>query len=433
MALSASTAVKNKVAVRVFSAATYAALGAGYQQNLIDQESASALVMFETLAQWFTLNTATGNAPDEWEPAYVDEIVARCEPNAHPERSQAAVIQARRSLQVALESYSRLAVTYDPAATTEAFVYHTLNNRKYVLAHCVRLKPPLYPDLAAVDSALEETAQFVFNKAGWAFRRRPVTMVVTRTAFTGGTWTESTKTISGLTGVGTSLPTGTRFYVTGGTDANKREFVVASTTSTTIVLVASLGSDADGETDIAGFYYVVTFEGLESGESFDSIATTDFRYTGDSVDSGGSLQWLDADQFARLRAYDGTDTGQPEFFRTYQPSGTTTAWLLSPPPDASYTLRGEVFTLQPADPASGTATTMFAKFAAEFMPAMRRMQLDKVLTNHNRTNAQLHSEVTDEVERLFPEYQDTGRPDDRRGTVDVYQDRAEQWDGGATW
>jgi hypothetical protein len=429
MALSLSTSVKDRVAMRIFSARTYAALGAGYQQDLIDNEGAMALTLFETLAQWFTLTTASGNAPDEWMPAFVDEIVARIEQNAHPERAAQAERQAKRSLQAAIDSYARATMTYDPGSTTEAFVYHVLNNRKYVLSHVLRLNPRLFPDPVTVDAALEETATFMFNKAGWAFRRRPVNIVITRTEFTGGSWTESSKTITGLTGVGTSLPTGTRFYATDGTSVKLREFSIVSSTSTTIVLADSLSTTAGNLTaaDIEGFYYVVTVEGLESGESFDSLASYCLRYT--DADSGGlALTWLNADDFAEVRAADGVsgvEDGQPLYFRTFQPSGTVTGWLFSPPPDDDYVLRGEVFTLTPTDPASSTATTMFAKFAAEFMPTMRRMQLDRVLTNYGRTNQQLHSEVTDEIETLFPEYQDPGKADGRTRTTDVYGDYGE--------
>lgn len=431
MALSYSTSVKDQVAGYLFSN-TYAGLGTGYQQTLIDKWGASVLKEFETLAQWFTLTTATGNAPDEWEPAYVDGIIARIEGNAHPERREASNRQAASSRRQAVESYARLAVDYNPSSTTEAFVYQLANIRKYVLAHCIRLPKPFYPDLMVVDAAFEETVQFVFNKAGWAFRRRPVTKVVTRTAFAGGSWTESTKTITGLTGIGTSLGTGTRAYITAGTSTRLREFSIVSSTSSTIVLADSLsetGANLTGA-DIAGFYYIVTFEGLESGESFDSIASTRFRYTG-TTDAGLSLDWLNADDFASARSGDGNSAGQPRYFRTHQPSGTTTAWLLSPPPDGNYTLRGEVFTAQPTDPTSATATTLFAKFAAEFLPAIRRGTLDRTLTNHGRHDESIHGQVTDEIETLFPQYQDPGNADTRTGPMDVYQDRAEQAWGGS--
>src|SRR5689334_5263508 len=117
MALSYSTSVKDQVAGYLFSS-TYAALGTGYQQTLIDKWGASVLKEFETLAQWFTLTTATGNAPDEWEPAYVDGIIARIEGNAHPERREAATRQAAASRRQAIETYARLTVDYNPGSTT---------------------------------------------------------------------------------------------------------------------------------------------------------------------------------------------------------------------------------------------------------------------------------------------------------------------------
>lgn len=423
MALTYSIGVKDTVANLLYST-TYAALGAGYQQTGIDKWGAYVLTELEEWSKWFSFATAAGTAPDAWEPWYVDEVYARLVRTVHPDRYPAARKQADQSKRAALESYSRLAVNYDPASTTEAFVYHCQNNRKYVLSHCIRQPRPLYPDMATVDAAWEETAQFVFNKAGWTFRRRPVTMVITRVAFTGGTWTESTKTISGLTSVGSSLTTGTRFYVTGGTGANDpSEHVIVSTTGTTIVLASSLGSDANTQTDIAGFYYTIGFEGLESGESFDSIASTRFYYT-DSGHETETLSWLSVDDFARARSLDSDSTDRPRWFRNHDPSGNTTAILVSPPPDASYRVRGEVFTLQPAAPASATATTHYAKFANEFMPTMRRMQLDRVLTSYGRRDDAIHREVMDEIETLFPVYQSVGDPASRVGTLDVYKDRA---------
>lgn len=421
-----TSAAKDKVAQRCFSS-TYTALGTGYQQSLIDGEGASTLTDLENWAQWFSSMVAIvagSTAPDQWEPWLIAEAVYRVNQNAHPERVETARKDAERAKLNALTAYSRLAVDYSPGSTTEAFVYHCLNNRKYVLSHCIRQAKPLYPDMATVDAAWEETSQFVFNKAGWLFRRRPVVMVVTRTAFTGGTWTEGTKTISGLTSVGASLAVGTRFYVTGGTSATApSEHVIASTTSTTITLASSLGSAASGSTDIAGFYYTIAFEGLESGESFDSIATTRFYYA-DSGHETECVTWLTADDFAKMRSLDAATADRPHYFRSHDGNGASTVIALSPPPDTNYRLRGEVFVLQPAAPASTTATTHYAKFASEFLPTMRRMQLDRVLTNYDRHNEALHREVMDEIETLFPAYQSAGDPPGRVGTVDVYADRA---------
>lgn len=435
MALSLTTAVKDQIARFCFSSATYAALGTGYQQSLIDDWGATVLVELEEWSKWFAFAAASGSAPDSWQGWFVDAIIARIEGNIHPDRAQAARAQAMKSMRNAIDSYTRNVISYDPSSTTEAFVFHCQNNRKYVLSHCIRLDKPLYPDMATVDAAFAETAAYVFNRTGWTFRRRPVTVVLTRTAFTGGTWTESTKTISGLTSVGTSLAAGTRFYVTAGTGANvPSDHSITSTTSTSVVLNSSLGSDANAQTDIAGFYVTVSFEGLEASESFDSIASGRFLYL-DSGYEGEALTWLAADDFVKMRAWDSTYTGRPRYFRTYQVGSSVTAWGLSPPPDASYRLRGEVYIAQPASPSGATSTTSFAKYASEFQAAMRRMQLDRVLTNYGRHDAALHAEVESEMEALFPIYQSAGEPASRIGTPDVYGDRAIQascypWWGG---
>ncbi len=430
MSLSVTTAVKDKVAVMVFSSATYSALGTGYQQTLISNEAASALTHLETVAQWFSYTSGSGAAPDEWEPWFIYEIAWRMAPNACPDRE--AIYDKRRKtlMREAMQTYSPAAISVSPSAS-EAFVYNTLNNRKYVFSHAAQLSPPLFPKPHAVDAAQDEVQTFIWNKAQYTFARRPVRMIVTRTAFTGGTYTHATKTISGLTGVGTSLATGTRFYVTSGTGATLRDFVIASTTSTTVVLDTSLGSDANAQTDIAGFYYLVTFEGMQPSESFDSFASGRLIYS-DASNFDQELCWVDSSTFAACRAIDGAATGQPIYFRSHNSSGTVPTILLSPPPDQNYELRCEVIVQQPADPTSTTDTTGFAKFAAEFGPTMRRLQLAKVLTNHGRHDENIYRQAMDEVESLFPSYQSAGDPPQRLGVRDVYGDVAEMSDGWMT-
>lgn len=427
-----TSATKDKVALLLYST-TYTALGTGPRQSLIDGEGASALVEIETFAQWFTLTTATGNAPDEWEPWFVTKIVGRIERNAHPDRAAQAQAQDDRAMFMAMDSYSRKAVNYSPSGS-EAFVYHTLNNRIYVLNHCIRMprskgERMFFPTIDSVDAALEEILNTVWTGTEWLFARRPVRIVFTRTAFTGMTWTESTKTLA-TTGVSTSLPVGSRFYLTGGTGATVGEYAIGSTTSTTMVLSSSIGSAADGQTDLAGFYVVPVFHGLNAGESLQAIASTRFIYT-DSGHESDELLWLGADNYARSRAVNGSGTGRPRYFRAHQPSASAMVFVFSPPPDADYTVQGEVIVNRAASPTSTTDTIPFASFASEFMPGVRRAQLDRVLTNYGRTNAVLRKEVEIEMSENFPNYQDPGAPDTQEGITDVYRDRAvQQWPYG---
>ncbi len=160
MALSLTTAIKNQVAMRVYSGRTYAALGTGYEQDLIDTEGAAALV------------AGTGAAPDAWAPWFADRIISRIEPNAHPERVESANRTEARSKVDALATYARLSPAYDPASTTEAFVYQMVNVRKFVIAHCARMRPPLFPDPMTIDASWEEVYKNIWNRGNWNMARR---------------------------------------------------------------------------------------------------------------------------------------------------------------------------------------------------------------------------------------------------------------------
>lgn len=420
MALSYSTGVKDTVANLLYSS-TYAALGAGYQQTGIDKWGAYVLTELEEWSKWFAFATAAGSAPDQWEPWFVQEVAARLMLSVHPDRAIAARKQADISKRDALDSYCRLLSNYDPASTTEAFVYQMTNARKYVLAHCIRLKPMLVPDMLTVDGAFERAYTSIWKRAGYIFRRRPVVMTVTRTAFTSGVWATTGKTITVASAPFTASTTlGSAVYITGGTNANLREYAVTSATTTVLTLPEAIGA-TDGATDIAGYVVTISFTGLESGETFDGIASTLWRYTSSGHEME-PLRWATADDFTVLRAYDGVTADQPRYFRTHDASGTAHAFRFSPPPDATYTLRGEVFTTIPADPASATATTLFDKFNPAFLPVLRDKQLASVLTAHGRHNPELTRAADDAIEDLFPTFQDPGEPDNRVGVTDVYGD-----------
>ncbi len=417
MALSLDSATKDKAAYRLYSQA-FASLTTE-QQALINGEGASALTEIQRWATWYALTT---DAPDTWEPWFVNEIVYRITDNADRQMLAARERARNDARQSALATLCRKGLTYSPGSDTEAFVYTVQNIRYWVLGCCVRRRPPFLPQPEVIDGALDAVLHRIWSRAHWNFRRRPVTLRVTRTAFTGGTYTHATKTISGLTGVSTSLPTGTVFYATGGTSVTAMEHVIASTTATTIVLAQSLGSAADSSTDIAGFYLTLEYVGLETNESFDSIASLRWRYdeTNGSLD-GQWVTWLDSDDFAQARVNDGMSAGTPEWFRVHQ-IGSTSAFRFSPIPDSSFNLKGEVWTQQPADPSSASDTTPFGKFAQEHLPHIRKAVLAEVLECHGIDGGRLHDSVTDEMETMLPTAQEIGRPPSEGRLRDVYGD-----------
>lgn len=437
--LTLTTGVKDKVAYLLFSQAYASLTGSNaYQASIIDGEGASALTQLQMLGQYFTLaggaavaSGGSGSATDAFEPVFVSLIKLRCAQNTQPERCAEYRKNYNDDLRALVGSFNRQNVDYAPTggSAVEAFVYSMLSVRYYVLSHAVRLSPPVIPDIMTVDAAADEVLKSVWNRGGWRFRRRPALMTITRTAFTGGTYSQSGKTITvGSAPFTANTNPGTRVYITGGTGATLGEVPVASNTTTVLTLPnGALGSAADGQTDIAGFLVTVSFSGLEASEEFDSVASVRWYYE-DSGHEGEMMAWLDADEFSRARAADTSGTtggsGRPFYFRSHA-IGTSHGWQFSPPPDASYTVRGEVLVRDPASPTTAAAIATeapFTKFASEFLPVIRRAVLAQVLTNYSRTSAALSAAVADEIEARFPIYQDAGSPEERGQAADVYND-----------
>jgi hypothetical protein len=429
VALSLTSTIKDKVAYRLYSTTYANAPAAG--QALIDGAGASSLIVLEELAQWFNLGASTGNAPDVWEPWFVEDIVERLSDHKDPERAAIRQRKLDRAKRDALLAYTSTALTSSPSSSA-AFVQNTLNVRKYVVGACLRRSPPLMVDVLAIDSALLEVLTKAWNHRRDTFRLRPAQMTLTRTALTGGTYDSSAKTITFSGGVGTGLPVGTRWYTTGGTgidDHEGGEAIISTTSSTVITLLHDIGV-TNGSTDVAGFYVVVTFSGLQSGETVDQIASKNLRY----IDGGTEtdpLMWETADRFIDLRTYYGRTTGRPVGLRVHD-IGDVHAYQFIPWPDDDYTLWCEVLTRQAANPTSTTDTLPFTAFCTEYMPAIRRRVLAQVLTNHGRHDEALTAEVEDEWNRLFPDYQSPGEVSGARQRQDVYGDALDvlPMDGG---
>ena len=103
--------------------------------------------------------------------------------------------------------------------------------------------------------------------------------------------------------------------------------------------------------------------------------------------------------------------------------------MMEPFPDKDYFLYGEIYIGRPTDATSATSTTQFDKLFAESLPWIKQATLDRVLTNHKRHDAAIHSLVMSELETLFPEYQDLGDPNDEMGYTDVNRDTEYLLDG----
>lgn len=136
----------------------------------------------------------------------------------------------------------------------------TLANLKKYAVHAI----PDAPSTALPGSTADERKQIIVNQAGqhlynarpWKFRERPPKKLnfAAPITLTNATWTESSKTLTktGAFASYTFVP-GDEVEITDGTGATDGTYPVASKTSSdAIVLVDSIGSAADGQTDIDG-------------------------------------------------------------------------------------------------------------------------------------------------------------------------------------
>lgn len=406
------------MAYRLYSKA-YASCAA-HEVALIDGEGASALVVLQQFGQWLDL-VGTPAAPDAWEPWFIHETIRRIGDNSHPNRQALYDKQALQARADALGTYSNKAIDYVPSAA-DAYVYTIQTARNYVVNNCAKMPRPFFPSMSAVDSAMDETIGYLWNRSRHIFRQRPVTVTIDRIAFTTATWTESTKTLTQASAFANlTHAAGIKVYVTGGTSANTGEYIEASKTSdNAITLVSSLSATAGNLSagDITGYVVQVTMRGLDASETFDSIQSPAFYYT-DTGYEACPCNWASPRDMAAMRSADGTNAARPRFFRI-EMYGQTIAWQLSPPPDTDYEMRGQVFVSQPAKPTAVTDT--FARFALECQPLIKRMTLCRTLTNAGRHDENLARECEDEAASLWPIATEAGAPELARGVTDVYGD-----------
>lgn len=183
-------------------------------------------------------------------------------------------------------------------------------------------------------------------------------------------------------------------------------------------ITATIGTDST---------FTVT-AGLESGETVDKLLTRRLYH-----DDGSAIIWASADVMARRKAVS-TTTGRPTMFRV-RDTGTTRTWQWDPSPDAAYTVKGEALVGGPGDWSNLADTTPFVRFPVDFHPTIRDLVLMKVLRDVGRINEAdfLGRQADEAVERLLPEFQDVGEPDNDFAVRDVYGDWSDQGAQGVTW
>lgn len=444
MAFTYSTSLQNRIALLVWGVQN-SGLDADQKVqldgtwttgSLTTGRAYDAFVELGQIGQWFEQAASTPDTsfPQVWESLFVARTAMLLVENVRPERYAVFAGEYERCLDQLLDQYSKVLATAEPAASSQTI--SLANIRYFVIDHCIRRREPgptqglrrrLFPPVNSIDSHLQWVLNFIWNKATWNFRKRQVTMVINQLDVTDATWTESTKTLTKTSGfTDYTHVDGARIQITDGTSAVAGEYIISSRTSANaIVLESSLSSTAgDLSTgDIDGTLCWVTFRGLAANETFDSIASRKWFYSGTTTVN--NLQWIEPTEASALAAEYEETQGTPIRYRT-EPRGQTTTWHFFPFPDDDYTLRGAVFVSGPgAFTTLATATTALARFPVEFGTAIRDMVLARVLLSYSTSDAdRFWRHAIDQVESLLPIYTETGNAAKKwlAQTHDVYQD-----------
>lgn len=432
MALTYTSALQDRIAQTVYGD-SYSALDT-QAKNLIDTAAVvatppaggKALDAFNRVArlmQWFEMVGAT-TAPDAAEELFVLEASFGVAVAARPNRIAEIKVARDEAYETLLATFGRKTITgYD----TEPWTFNLQSLRYYIISHCVRRKPRIMPPVETIDAAVYDTLVRFWNQRYWNFRRRKVRFNITSISITGGNWTENTKTISNITTTGYTHQTGNVIRITGGTNVRTGDYLITSSTGTTLVLAESCSTTGGdlANADIAGRTSAMTVNGLDSGEEYDALACNKLYF---ADVTGRDLRHADADQMAAFTVRDIVTNvpTRPVWFRMEQRSDAK-VWWFSPFPDANYTATGEVAIKFPGAPGSATATTVFARWPAKMQPALRKACLAQVLMDHAAQDARrMMDEAIDEIERLVPEYDDSGLQDVYTSMGDVYLDASGQ-------
>jgi len=239
MALALTTVVSGSLTVRdSIALQLHGVAFASLTQDKQDTITTAGTLSLSEVDQWADLYQRAGsgdNAPAEWAHWLVSIVVAKLSYTHHPERAVDARREEARARMACFEAFARKAVDYDPTGSdTEAFIYTQQAIRHHVYDVCVKLKPPIFPAVTAIDAATRWATMHAFNKGGWMFRTRPIVGVLE---------SDSTITVSSGLESGESLDSFAvrKLYLTGDGEGAV-EFVDADT----MAMLRASDTDATG-------------------------------------------------------------------------------------------------------------------------------------------------------------------------------------------
>lgn len=446
MPLASTSATQNRTAY-ILRGVAYASLTTA-EKAVLDAAALDALTQIQQIGQYFSL-TAPASVPDTWESWFVQKTAMMAAQQMCPDRMAHYIEMHEAAEMAAIDAYGRNSITYDPGSTPEASVLTVQNIRYYVISNMVRRdpgwetidgarrrRPRKWIPFELIDAQIERVVRNIWNRADWQFKRRQATFTLTPYTVADATYTHATKTITKTSGFATTIPAGSVVRVTAGTGATLGEYVTTTgATADAIILTASIGSAADGQTDIDCEVLAVT-NNLLTTETFHDFATRELYF--DDATNGNNrrecVKWASNDEMAKCRALirAGTTTsGRPAVF-SFQESSGVKSWWFYPWPDDTYTLSCAVNVKGPTLGSLTDTTTALARFPAEFNHVIKDAVYAEVLDHTNDPQGpRMRQRIEDEIAVMLPKYAEPGKPAMNPTIRDVYRNADYEYFGGS--
>lgn len=399
-------------------------------QDDINDAATQAVAKVDQYAQHFTFDSTDGS-PQAWVYWALLEGAITLALAYKIDRVGAIRAERDKAIDDAFSSYVNTAIDTTTINGT-GFTFSAF--RQYIIMQCVRRKPRVWVDPGCLDALIKAVMNKVWNKARWNFRRREITLRVLPVEVSAASWTNSTLSLdeTGAFADYLAFQEGDIFVCTGGTNAVRGEYMIASRTGDDAIVLGSSLSATGGDLatgDITGYVVATRIFGLKTGtnaESFDSTGARKFYFDdgqGVSISSGTP------DMMAKWKGWSHDWTGRPEMFRV-EPFGPDSSgvdryrWFFWPVPDQVYTLRGYVLIRGPTLPTGATAaTTTLTYWPAEFIEPLRDLALATVLESVGAQGGiAMRQAVEARLEELLPIYDDKGSSEDQVVARDVYGD-----------
>ena len=379
----------------------------------------AALTIVYQYAQWFQ-QTGSATGPDPWEQWFIAETVYKLIQSTRPERASEFLTAREQAMEAALAAFSSAAIDSSTTPQGQTFSYQSI--RLFVIDHCIRRRPArVFPSVPNIDAATQWVLDYVWRHTGWNFKRRQCQLYIVGNAMTGGTWTNSTKTLT-INSTGYTHVTGGQLYVRGGTGAVIGVYDIASKPgNTSLVLATSLsGSGGDLATgDITCSAVTTSIFGLGASETFDTFSSRRFYYTDSSYAEVG---WANADDISKMLSSPTAVPGRPQVFR-HERRAAFNVFQFYPIPDQAYQGRFEANIAPPAAASSASDTAPFDAFPSALRPIIRDMVLARVLRLYNVPGwTEAWASASDQLEISAPQYDRRGEPEQEQKVRDAVQD-----------